>query len=101
MAGGLVSGWGVNGITSVQKGFPMQIYQSGNALTNSFGAGQLRPDRAWGSCSPGISGSAQKRLTEWFNTSCYTPVGQYSLGNESTVDPTCARLVSPIGMYLS
>jgi hypothetical protein len=26
-------------------------------------------------------------LSEWFNTSCYALVGQYSLGNESRTDP--------------
>ena len=88
VAGKLVSGWAVNGITNFQSGFPLSINQasSGNVLTSSFGAGTLRPNYVAG-CSSVISGSAKNRLNEWFNTSCYTKVGSYSLGNEPRVDP--------------
>ena len=85
VAGRLVSGWTVNGITEFRKGFPMQFTQSGNALTNSFGAGTLRPNTVAG-CSPANSGAAKNRLSNYFKTSCYTPVDDYHLGSEPRTD---------------
>jgi len=65
----LISGWGINGITTFQSGFPLTLSTSSN-LTDSFGGGS-RPNYVAG-CNVAVHGSAQARLTVWFNTSCFT-----------------------------
>jgi hypothetical protein len=80
--GKLVSGWGVDGITTLQRGFPLKFFTS-NA-TQAFGAG-ARPNRIPG-CKAKLSGSAESRLNEWFNTSCFSQPDAFVFGNEPRVD---------------
>jgi hypothetical protein len=96
-AGGAVSGWGLDGITTLQRGFPVKLSWGGsNALSgDGFGIGSLRPDYVAG-CDKGRSGSSVSRVTEWFNTACFTaPSGlnsagvqnnPWTFGNEPRVD---------------
>ena len=56
-----------------------------NPLTQFFGGGALRPNVVAG-CNKKISGSAESRLNEWFNTSCFAFPGDYAFGNEPRVD---------------
>jgi hypothetical protein len=99
-AGAAVSGWGLDGVTTFQRGFPVKItWGNGNALTRAgLGIGSLRPDYVAG-CDKSVSGSAAARVGEWFNTSCFTaPSGinsvtglqnnPWTFGNEPRVDPT-------------
>jgi hypothetical protein len=81
----LVSGWGVNGVSTFQSGFPLGISTNTN-LTNSFGGGS-RPNVVAG-CDTSVSGSAQSRLNKWFNTSCYTSPPAFTYGDESRLDST-------------
>ena len=85
----IVSGWGLDGVTTLQRGFPIKISDgSGNLLTGmSLGTGQLRPDVVAG-CHKSNGGSAFSRVNAWFNTSCFTAPGGYSFGNEARVDAT-------------
>jgi hypothetical protein len=85
IAGAAVSGWAVNGITTFQTGFPLAMSMTGNALTEDFGAGTLRPNYTSG-CNKKISGPSTSRMNEWFNTSCFTSPGNFALGNEPRVD---------------
>jgi hypothetical protein len=85
-AGKLVSGWGFNGIISLQSGYPLVLTASATTLSGSFGAGTPRPIVAEG-CDRAISGTAQSRLNKWFNTGCFSQPGSYSFGNESRTDP--------------
>ena len=87
----LISGWSVSGITTFQSGFPLFLTEAqSNPLTQFFGGGALRPNVVPG-CKKKISGSAESRLNEWFNTSCFTYPGDYAFGNEPRVD---AKLTS-------
>jgi hypothetical protein len=94
----LVSGWGLDGTTTFQRGFPVKIsWGGGNAMTSSSLLGQstLRPDYISG-CDKSVSGSAVSRVTGWFNTSCFTAPGgvdstgaqinPWTFGNEPRVD---------------
>jgi hypothetical protein len=85
----LVSGWGLDGVTTFQRGFPIKISDGkGNSLTAlSLGTGTLRPNFSSG-CSKSTSGSAVARLSGWFNASCFTHATGYSFGNEPRVDAT-------------
>jgi hypothetical protein len=81
----VISGWGINGVSTFQSGFPLGLTTNVN-LSNSFGGGS-RPNVVAG-CHDGISGSAQSRLNEWFNTSCFTQPAAFTFGDESRLDPT-------------
>ncbi len=96
----VVSGWGFDGITTFQRGFPVKIsWGGGDALTSAgLGIGTLRPDYVAG-CDKNIGGSSLSRVHEWFNTACFTapsgnnptistPVNPWSFGNEPRVDAT-------------
>jgi len=78
----IVSGWGVDGITTLQKGFPLIFSTSNPAQT--FGAG-ARPNRMPG-CNAALSGSAESRLNRWFNTICFSQPDAFTFGNEPRVD---------------
>jgi len=81
-----VSGWAVNGIATIQSGQALSFFVSGNnALTNTFGAGAIRPNVISG-CQLATSGSAVDRLNNWFNTACLTRPGNFAFGNAPRVD---------------
>ncbi len=81
----IVGGWGVDGVTIFQKGFPLAF---GNSIPNyitSFGGGS-RADVVPG-CNKSRPSGAYK-LNEWFNTACFTAPADFTYGNESRTDPT-------------
>jgi hypothetical protein len=85
-----VSGWGIDGVTTFQRGFPIKINDGlGNKLTAlSLGTGSLRPNVVPG-CDKNTSGSAASRaLNGWFNTACFTAPPAYGFGDEARVDAT-------------
>src|SRR5207253_10727456 len=92
----LVSGWGINGVTTFQSGFPLSFMDaSPNALVNNFGIGNAGPGTGAGvtrpnflsGCNAAISGDATSRIGKWFNTSCFQVPGAFEFGNEPRVDP--------------
>jgi hypothetical protein len=89
----VVSGWGVDGVTLLQKGFPVNISSSVNNYVGQFSAG-LRPNVV-GNCNRGTSGSAEARVRSglaggngWINAGCFAQPAPYTFGNESRVDPS-------------
>jgi hypothetical protein len=82
-AGKLVSGWGLNGSSTFQEGFPFGLTASPNVT--GFNTG-LRPNVVTG-CAKTIGGAAQSRLSQWFNTACFTVPDPYTFGGESRTDP--------------
>jgi hypothetical protein len=89
----LVSGWGIDGVTIYQKGFPL-VFKNGQANGTTLFGGGSRPNFVAG-CNPSTSGSATSRLGDpansavqkWFNTSCFAPPPDFTFGNEPRVDP--------------
>ena len=84
----LVSGWGVDGVTTFQRGFPLKITYGSSTLLSALGLGigTLRPNVVEG-CNKDKPADVS-RLNQWFNTACFTPPPQWGFGNESRVDPT-------------
>ncbi len=82
LADRLVSGWGINGLTTFQKGFPLGITATPNTTGLNTG---LRPNVKAG-CDEVISGPAQSRINQWFNTSCFSLPAPYTFGNQSRTD---------------
>lgn len=83
IASRIVSGWGVNGATTFQSGNPLPISVAVNT-TNSFGGGQ-RPNRTGQSAH--LDGSAQSRLSGWFNTAAFALPPSFTFGNASRTMP--------------
>jgi TonB dependent receptor len=81
----LVGGWGVDGITIFQKGFPLAFSNSDPNYTTSFGGGS-RPNVVAG-CNKGAPSGVNK-LSEWFNTACFTAPADFTYGDEGRTDPT-------------
>jgi hypothetical protein len=77
-----VSGWGINGVTTFQKGFPLGLTATPN--NNGFNTG-LRPNVTHG-CQKTVEGSAQSKYLNWFNTACFTTPTRFTFGNESRTD---------------
>jgi hypothetical protein len=84
--GRMVSGWGIDGIVTMQSGFPLPMQAQQNAINTQFYGGDTRPNVA-ADCDKSISGRAQDRLTKWFNTACFSQPSQFAFGNESRTDP--------------
>ncbi len=81
--GKLISGWGINGVTTFQSGNPLPIGVAVNT-SNSFGGGQ-RPNRTGQSAHR--DGSAQSRLSQWFNTAAFALPASFTFGNSSRTMP--------------
>ncbi|HEX4228563.1 MAG TPA: carboxypeptidase-like regulatory domain-containing protein [Bryobacteraceae bacterium] len=80
----VIGGWGAEGITTLQSGFPLHLTTNSNN-SNSFGGGQ-RPNVVAG-CNDTISGSITSKLDEYFNTSCFAQPAAFTFGDESRNDP--------------
>lgn len=88
VTGKLISGWGMDGTTYFQTGFPLKLAESAGTPLSSLGLGigTLRPNVVAG-CNQSVPGNPEQRLSEWFNTACFTPPPAYGFGNEARVDP--------------
>jgi Carboxypeptidase regulatory-like domain/TonB dependent receptor len=88
-ASGLVNaalgGWGVQGVTTIQSGFPLHLTENQGNI-NAPNAGTQRPNVVPG-CNASTSGSATSRLNDWFNTSCFVQPAPFTFGDESRNDP--------------
>jgi Carboxypeptidase regulatory-like domain/TonB dependent receptor len=82
----IVGGWGIDGVTTFQKGFPLVFSNSAANYTTLFGAGS-RPNVVAG-CNKSSRASGSAKLNEWFNTACFTSPADFTFGNEARVDPT-------------
>lgn len=81
----VVGGWGVDGVTIFQSGFPLVFSNGLPNFTTQYGGGS-RPDFSPG-CKKGRPDGVSK-LTEWFNTACFTDPADFVFGDESRTDPT-------------
>jgi hypothetical protein len=79
----VISGWGINGMTTLQMGMPLGFGATPN-LTG-FNTG-LRPNVVAG-CNKSISGPVQQRLKGFFNTACFSVPGAFTFGSEARTDP--------------
>ena len=86
MAEKVIGGWGVDGNTTFQKGFPVNINASQNQYLSGFGVGTLRPNVVSG-VKKATSGSADARAKGgWINPGAFSQPAPYTFGSESRVD---------------
>ncbi len=89
----VVSGWGVDGVATFQRGFPL-VFTNGQVNGTTLFGGGSRPNFSTG-CHASVSGSATSRLGDpanadaprWFNTGCFMPPPDFTFGSEPRVDP--------------
>jgi hypothetical protein len=85
MADKIVGGWGIDGVTIFQRGFPL-VFANGQVNGTTLFGGGSRPNVVPG-CDETTSGSLASQLGEWFNTACFAAPADFTFGNESRVDP--------------
>jgi carboxypeptidase family protein/TonB-dependent receptor-like protein len=83
---GFIGGWGIDGVTIFQRGFPL-VFGNGQANDAALFGARSRPNVVAG-CDKAGNGARITRLNEWFNTDCFTAPADFTFGNESRVDPT-------------
>lgn len=83
----VAGGWGLDGILTLQTGFPIALTTQNNNIHDEGGGS--RPDFNIQACpnGAGLSGSATSRLNEWFNTSCFFQPPTFTLGTVSRTLP--------------
>jgi hypothetical protein len=93
VANKIVGGWGIDGIITLQKGFPLEIGGGSNALCNLGipNGGGCRVTRVGKESE--TSGSSTSRLggsngpNTWFDTSTFVNTTSLTRGNDSRVEP--------------
>jgi hypothetical protein len=80
----VVSGWGIDGETAFQRGFPLKItYAASTPLEQAnLGVSNVRPNVVSG-CNKKSGGG---NIGQWFNTSCFAAPPDWGFGSESRVD---------------
>ena len=81
----VVGGWGVDGITTFQRGFPLKITWAGNSTPlegAGLGIANIRPDVVAG-CDKGAGGG---HVANWFNVNCFAAPPAWGYGTEARVD---------------
>jgi len=76
----LVGGWGIEGVTTFQRGIPLNFGLAGGTIGPNNGQ---RPNK---NGSGVLSGSPESRLNQWFDTSVFSVPTPYTYGTESRVD---------------
>jgi hypothetical protein len=86
----VVGGWGIDGVTTFQRGFPLKIsYGNSTPLSNAnLGTGKLRPNVVSGCNKSSVPGGLQAHLDQWFNTACFVAPADWGFGDEARVDST-------------
>lgn len=80
--GYIVGGWQINGNTTFQSGFPLQI--NGGNGSGSF-AGTQRPN--WNGANATLSGPPAERLLRYFDTSAFSFNAPFTFGNTPRMMP--------------
>ena len=93
----VISGWGFNGVSTFQDGYPMGISSSSGFVGTYSGTGTSRPYVVAG-FNKVIGGAVQKRLgvyvvgaqvqNPYFNLACFAAPARFTFGNESRTDST-------------
>ncbi len=92
IANAVAAGWGVNGVTTFQDGYPLGLTNATNNLSTYAYGSNTRPNVTPG-CAKKISGGIFNRLgtlegsaNNYFNTGCFSQIPLFTYGNESRTD---------------
>ena len=81
----IVAGWGIDGVTIFQRGFPL-VFTNGQVNATTLFGGGSRPNVISG-CDANPVVNSTSPPGQWFNTACFTAPGDFKFGNEPRVDP--------------
>ncbi|MGB7846945.1 MAG: carboxypeptidase-like regulatory domain-containing protein [Candidatus Acidiferrum sp.] len=81
----ILGGWGVDGVTIFQRGFPL-VFTNGQVNGTTLFGGGSRPNVVPG-CDALVPGTATSRLERWFNIGCFAAPADFKFGTEARVDP--------------
>jgi hypothetical protein len=84
-----VSGWGIDGVTTFQRGFPLKIAWGGPQTSleaANLGVSNVRPNVVGGCDKSKQGGGSGSRLDQWFNVSCFNAPPAWGFGSEQRVD---------------
>ena len=82
----IVGGWGIDGVTIFQSGFPLVFSNGDPNYTTLFGGGS-RPNYIPGCNKSSPAGGGAAKLNEWFNTACFSAPADFTFGDEGRTDP--------------
>jgi len=82
----LVGGWGIDGVTVFQSGFPLALTNGAPNYTSTFGGNTHSRPNVVAGCNRGSPLSGRGQLNEWFNTACFTAPADFTFGNEGRTD---------------
>jgi hypothetical protein len=82
----IVGGWGIDGVTTFQRGFPLVFRNGQTNDATLFGAGS-RPN-VLSECDKSSAPGGLARLNDWFNTTCFAAPADFTFGSEARVDST-------------
>ncbi|MBI4893857.1 MAG: TonB-dependent receptor [Acidobacteria bacterium] len=74
----LVGGWSANAVSTMQTGYPLQIYMNNNG-NSSLGTSRQRPN-ATGS-SPSVAADFGARIDGWINKAAFSDAAPFTLGS--------------------
>ena len=80
----LISGWTLNGVTTLQSGYPLAFTATPNLIGSGY---NLRPN-VDPNCDKEVSGSAVDRLDRWFNTACFSVPNAGFVAADASTDPS-------------
>jgi hypothetical protein len=79
---GVLGGWQINGIVTVQSGTPLTI-----SASNSAGLFNPVTRANWNGADPTLDGPREERLQRWFNTSVFSQPAAFTFGNAGATFP--------------
>lgn len=82
----IIGDWGIDGVTTFQRGFPL-AFSSGQVNDVTLFGANSRPNLLL-SCAKSDAGRGRNRLRGWFNTACFAAPPDFTFGSEPRVDPT-------------
>lgn len=85
VANALIGGWGLDGISTFQEGYPLGLSTAVNTLSTYAFQGTERPNVVAG-CKKATSGNMVSRLSGYMNASCFSVPSLFTYGNESRTD---------------
>jgi outer membrane receptor protein involved in Fe transport len=92
IANAVAAGWGVNGVTTFQAGYPLGMTVTPNNLSTYAYGSNTRPNLV-SNCARKVGGGIFNKLgvaegsaSNYFNTACYTAPPIFTYGNESRTD---------------
>jgi Carboxypeptidase regulatory-like domain/TonB dependent receptor len=83
----VIGNWGLDGVATFQRGFPLVLSNGQTNDATLFGAGSSRPD-ILPTCTKSRRSGSASRLDDWFNKTCFVPPANFAFGTEPRVDAT-------------